>query len=146
MIEYYDRQGNPLTMEEWVELLDRRDPDYERVAETTVGRLWVSTVWLGLDHNWSPPGEHHIPLIFETMIFPRWNRSDLYLDRYATEAQALAGHEVAVAWARKRQHGLTKHARDQRRERMKYHVSLLNRRGELHEIEEAVLRMARLGG
>jgi hypothetical protein len=28
---------------------------------------WVSTVWLGLDHQFSPGGP---PLIFETMVFP----------------------------------------------------------------------------
>lgn len=38
-----------------------------RVAETTVGGTWVSTVFLGLDHNWEPGGP---PLLFETMVFP----------------------------------------------------------------------------
>lgn len=148
VIEYYDRQGNPMTLEEWAESVERRTPEYKRVAETTVGQLWVSTVWLGLDHNWSPPGEHHVPLIFETMVFPRWNYSELWMDRYPTEAAALAGHEVAVEWARKRHHGLTKKARDDRRHEMKNYVRLLDaeKRRELHEMEAMSLQMFKMRG
>jgi len=135
--EFYDRQGNPLSLDEWVNLEERRDPEYKRVAETTVGHLWVSTVWLGLNHAWNP---NHRPLIFETMIFPRWNFGELYMDRYSTEAEALAGHEVAVAYARKRNHGLTKHARDERREQMKRLVRLLDRKDRT-EMEDMSLRL-----
>ena len=58
---YYDRQGNPLTLEEWAATFEARQ-DQKRVAETTLpnGR-WVSTVWLGLDHAFSAGP----PLIFE---------------------------------------------------------------------------------
>jgi hypothetical protein len=56
-------------------------------------------VWLGLDHNWGDGP----PLIFETMIFDQrldkdYVFHDLYMDRYATEEAALAGHQEALAW------------------------------------------------
>ena len=57
----------------------------------------VSTVWLGLDHSMGTGGP---PRIFETMVFPSPKRfDDLEMRRYATEAQAKAGHvEIAEKW------------------------------------------------
>jgi len=56
-----------------------------------IGRVRVSTVWLGLDHGlgWSDE-----PLIFETMIFG--GNHDGYQERYSTEEEARAGHQRAV--------------------------------------------------
>lgn len=51
----------------------------------------VSTVFLGLDHNFFPGG---IPILFETMIFGG-EHSD-YQERYATWEQAEAGHRRVV--------------------------------------------------
>ena len=131
---YYDRQGNPLTMEQWVTLFDTQQQreDYRRVGSTQVGQVWVSTVWLGLNHSYgSGP-----PLIFETMAFGPHSWAELFVDRYSTEAEALAGHEKIVAEVRRRHHGLTKRARDERRAEMKRLVRLLELpvkdRGALH--------------
>ena len=93
---YYDREGKPMDgVLRWAKLLE--DPAYKRVAETTVGKYWVSTVWLGLDHNFGFGGP---PLIFETMVFHSGDGSmlgdDEYMERYATEEQALAGHAHIV--------------------------------------------------
>ena len=90
---YYDRQGKPLTdTMEWGRL--HSDYEYKRVAETTIGRLWVSTVWLGLDHSFGDGP----PLIFETMVFVAGEGGDdLDCRRYSTEAEALAGHEDVLA-------------------------------------------------
>jgi hypothetical protein len=85
------------------------DMSYRRIAEITLehrGRkLWISTIWLGINHNFNPQGP---PLIFETMIF--WEDvktpetailgEDLYQERYATEDEAKAGHERALAKGR----------------------------------------------
>lgn len=62
----YDRQGKPLTMDEWAKQMGAKT-DLRRVARSTLtdGKV-VSTVWLGLDHNFSRSGP---PLIFETMVF-----------------------------------------------------------------------------
>ena len=97
---YYDREGKPMDgVLRWAKLLE--DPAYKRVAETTVGPYWVSTVWLGLDHSFLGYGP---PLIFETMVFHSADGSmlgdDEYMERYSTEEQALAGHEHIVEMIR----------------------------------------------
>jgi hypothetical protein len=91
MIDYYDRAGDPITQDRYLELFE--DTAYRRVAETTVGPYCVSTVWLGFDHGFGD-GE---PLIFETMVFHKdkgWEDQDV--DRYPTEAEALEGHRRMV--------------------------------------------------
>jgi hypothetical protein len=64
------------------------------VAETTLpDGTWVSTVWLGIDYNFGTGP----PLIFETMVFhSKDTLSELDLDRYATLAEAEAGHIAMV--------------------------------------------------
>lgn len=90
MSEYYDRSGKPITLEEW------RDSDRaaRRVALDKVGEYEVSTVWLGLDHQFGGGP----PLIFETMIFGS-GPLDNEMRRYSTEAEALAGHAEMVKMA-----------------------------------------------
>ena len=94
---YYDRQGQPMTLEEWAASFEQRE-SMKRVAETTLpnGR-WVSTVWLGLNHSFGA-GQ---PLIFETMVFPGpEDLHELDCDRYSTEADAVAGHaRLCEKWA-----------------------------------------------
>lgn len=92
---YYDREGNPLSLNEWGEKM--QDDEYRTVAKTELGNdVLVSTVWLGLDHNFWPGGA---PLIFETMIFDHHGNPQ-YQDRYTTEVQAVAGHDQAVQAAK----------------------------------------------
>lgn len=100
--EWYDREGQPLNMT-MVDLL-LGTPGYKRVAHTEVTsasdeaiRYRISTVWLGLDHNFGE-GE---PLIFETMVFPGegtgddgW--ADTLRRRYPDEMAAKLGHEETV--------------------------------------------------
>lgn len=86
MAEYYDRQGNPLPdMLDWAKRVE--DKKNKVVKQESVGDYWVSTVWLGLNHQFG----NGPPLIFETMVF-RGNWSDLYCERYSTEEQAMKGH------------------------------------------------------
>lgn len=55
---------------------------------------WVSTVWLGLDHNFSGIGP---PLIFETMVQnPAGAWEDDFQQRYSTEDDAIVGHLETV--------------------------------------------------
>jgi hypothetical protein len=94
-VHYYDRHGQPITLDQWLALVG--DLEGKRVAQddvvTPAGRcLWISTVWLGLDHNYGPTGP---PVIFETMTFER-GMDGVDCQRYATEAQALAGHQALV--------------------------------------------------
>ena len=93
-LTYYDRQGRPITdTMAWAKKFE--DPNYKRVARTLLsnGRM-VSTIWLGLNHQFGDGP----PLIFETMVFS--NEDDLMElegQRYATEADAIAGHTLLCA-------------------------------------------------
>lgn len=96
-----------------------------RVAHTNlVGGIYVSTVFLGLDHSWSESGP---PIVFETMAFlpitrayqDKWARlgkgkkltriirrgqrglNEVIQLRYGTWAQAEAGHAEAVRVTRR---------------------------------------------
>lgn len=98
-MDAYDRQGRPISMDEWGRLLgDRR---YKVVAQHQMGECMVSTVWLGFDHGW---GDRPAPIIFETLVFGGPLADEMV--RYSTEAQAFEGHAVMVARAAEAQ-GLT---------------------------------------
>lgn len=88
---YYDRQGSPRTIMDWSKMFEHED---RRVAKTP---LWwggyVSTVFLGLDNSFGGGP----PLIFETMVFYNRSFSNIDLDRYSTEAEAIKGHAKMVS-------------------------------------------------
>ena len=64
----------------------------ERIVkqEILANGLRVSTVFLGLDHNFRNKGE---PLLFESMIF---GLNEEVVERYCTYDQAEKGHEELV--------------------------------------------------
>ncbi len=72
----------------WFEVADEE----RRVALDEVGGACISTVFLGLDHNWSDDGP---PILYETMIFAHGTDLDQETCRYATRSEALSGHEAA---------------------------------------------------
>jgi len=73
-----------------------KETKYNRnVSKTIVGDVEISTVFLGIDHNYF--GDE--PLWFETMIFG--GKFDEYQERYTTWDQAEEGHKKAVALVRK---------------------------------------------
>lgn len=91
---YFDRQGNAIDLMTWGRL--HNDDDYKRVAlnEFPDGTS-VSTVWLGLNHGFTPDSPL---LIFETVVFGGdLVPFDQEMERYTTEAQAIAGHDQRVA-------------------------------------------------
>jgi hypothetical protein len=68
---YYDRQGKPMTVQQWAEKFE--DAHYRHVARNVIGPdepldpaplITVMTFWLGLNHNWRSDE----PLIFETIV------------------------------------------------------------------------------
>lgn len=69
----------------WFETADRH------VNDTCVAEVRISTIFLGLDHNYRSEGP---PLIFESMIFG--GTFDLECRRYSTWDEAIAGHEELV--------------------------------------------------
>lgn len=75
----------------WFEKAENRRVKQEEVAPG----VSVSTMFLGIDHNFVPGGDH---LLFETMIFggPRHG----YQERYSTWLEAEQGHADAVRLAR----------------------------------------------
>jgi hypothetical protein len=73
---------------EWAKGFDIQN---RRVAETNIGDIRVSTVFLGLDHSWGKGP----PLLFETMAFG--GHGEIYCDRYTTWEEAEAGHKAVVA-------------------------------------------------
>jgi hypothetical protein len=92
---YYDRDGNPISLRRFSELLQKHEM-YRRVALTNIGDdIAISTVWLGIDHNFIHDGP---PLIFETMVFGPVLDEEQW--RYSTLAAAQRGHREAVALVR----------------------------------------------
>ena len=86
---FYDREGLPIHLFEWAERVE--DKEYCRVALDDAGPgVLISTVWLGLDHNWSR-GE---PLIFETAVGTngRWE----IVNRYPSLEAAREGHAAVL--------------------------------------------------
>lgn len=92
-MDYYNRDGMLIDLEEYCWL--QQDPEYCCVRRDDVltpdGRMmYVSTVWLGLNHApWGPPQ------IFETMVFVQ-GMDDEYTRRYSQEHHALLGHASIV--------------------------------------------------
>jgi hypothetical protein len=90
----YDLDGNPITFREWGEIREG-GPDAIRIARTEIGEMYVSTVWLGLDHSYGFEGP---PMIFETLIFGGDLDGEMW--RYSTREEAKEGHERAVELVR----------------------------------------------
>jgi hypothetical protein len=66
------------------------DNDRRQVRLTEQGDVWVSTVFLGLDHNFG----HGRPMLYETMAFIAHEGVGQW--RYSTWAEAEVGHDAAV--------------------------------------------------
>jgi len=71
---------------EWIEA----NPEKKVVKQENVGDIFVSTVFLGLDHAWNSD----VPVLWETMIFG--GEYDQYQDRYTSVEGALKGHKKAL--------------------------------------------------
>lgn len=65
------------------------------LAQNRVGKIRVSTVFLGLDHDYTRQGP---PVLWETMIFG--GNFDDSQWRWHTRQEALAGHERALFMVR----------------------------------------------
>lgn len=91
---YYDRDGTPISGDVWA-MLFTKDRGVARTEIMNAIDLddccLVSTVWLGLDQNWTGVGG---PLIFESMVFRCGQPEDV--DRYSTLDAARAGHQAMV--------------------------------------------------
>jgi hypothetical protein len=84
---YYDRKGEPIGSEQLSDALANN-----AVGKTQVGGYDVSTVYVGVNHNFGDGP----PLIFETMVFQNGSARDEFMERYSTEDEAKRGHENIV--------------------------------------------------
>jgi hypothetical protein len=75
----------------WYEDADNRQARI--VKQEMVGNVFLSTVFLGLDHSFRPGGD---PELFETMAFWQDANSDLLCYRCSTWSDAEAQHERAA--------------------------------------------------
>ena len=70
------------------------------VAQEDIGKIYISTVFLGLDHSFRFD-DHESPVLFESMVFG--GKFNGYLDRYYTWSEAERGHSKIVDMVRKAQ-------------------------------------------
>jgi len=123
---YTGKKGEPLTLKEWDDRmgdLEYRRVGYDEIPQTSKNPAsYVSTVWLGIDHNFFPNGP---PITFETMRFdlvakPSEFGGHMYhpalefpdpcnpdetteQERYSTEEQASIGHKTIVRLIQERE-------------------------------------------
>ncbi len=91
MSDYFNRKGEPIPFAQYMRMSG--DYEYRKVAKDDPSEdVMVSTVWLGLNHEWR---KGHPPLIFETMVFG--GKLDHYQERYSTEEEAMLGHQMVMA-------------------------------------------------
>ena len=79
-----DGQPLPVPVMRWAVWFETAD---RKVALTKIGEAEISTVFLGLDHNFSGEGA---PVLYETLVFG--GKLDGEMMRYTTHEEALAGH------------------------------------------------------
>lgn len=97
--KYILADGEPVQcddLHEWALWIE--NPKARIVQQDYVGRIFISTVFLALDHNWGDGP----PVLYETMIFG--GKHNDYQDRYCTRDEALAGHAKAVMMAYNSRH------------------------------------------
>lgn len=77
----------------WAEFMQqaRRHIGLDRIEQAECDPVDVSTVFLGLDHNWTCNGP---PLLFETLVIGGPLDQEMY--RYATWQEAERGHRIVV--------------------------------------------------
>lgn len=93
-----DKTITPCSTLEWSEQLESMMAnDTKHVAKDDVNDCWISTVWLGLDHQYIDDGPPHI---YETMIKKTGDGWLNYQERYSTWDEAVEGHKRAVEWVK----------------------------------------------
>jgi hypothetical protein len=91
-----DSQRHPVAVDvyEWARWFE--DLSNRRVAETCIGPVRISTVFLGMDYRFGGRGP---PLLFETMVFGGKEDRDTW--RYSSWDDAETGHNAIVDRVRK---------------------------------------------
>ena len=86
-----DENNKPIkaTTNEYVDW-EENNPERRLVKQDRIGDIFVSTVFLGLDHSW----RGNTPILWETMIFG--GDHDQYQERHTSYEDALEGHQTAL--------------------------------------------------
>jgi hypothetical protein len=75
---------------DWGKWLDVAEASGRRIiGETNLERFFIRTVFGGCDNNW----DGGTPVLFESRVTEDGERRDLYLRRYESWDEAVAGHE-----------------------------------------------------
>jgi hypothetical protein len=87
-----DENNKPIAATSIIEAIAWLDKNPERkaVKQEHIDDVFISTVFLGLDHAW----HSDVPVLWETMIFG--GEHDQYQERYTSHKDALEGHEKAL--------------------------------------------------
>ena len=91
MSDFYileNKKIKEVLIDEWVKWV--KNPENRIIKHDECDKILVSTVFLGIDHNWSGKGE---PVLFETMIFG--GKYNNYQERYTSYEDAIKGHKKA---------------------------------------------------
>lgn len=92
MAEHYILEGMiPVPCDDFLEWAQWYQTAERHVAQDTVEGVRISTVFLGLNHQF---GHSEIPILFETMVFG--GAYDQEQERYSTWEQAEVGHRKWV--------------------------------------------------
>lgn len=108
LIQYVDTDGLACSEGRYWELLRAQghaksaEEDPTVIAAERVADVWVSTIWLGIDHRFGSAGP---PLVFETMVFGGPLDGEQW--RWSTPDEARAAHARAVAKVRAIAEGVT---------------------------------------
>lgn len=93
-----EAQGPTPPADKWFETSHKsKGKDNRIVHQDVVGEVSISTVFLGLDHNFHNHGKKkpiEPPMLWETMIFG--GEMDHYQRRYDSRDDAIVGHMQAV--------------------------------------------------
>lgn len=92
MMMYYDKDGLPISAQSWMQLMELESYRVLK-QDTALDDSWVSTIWLGFNHNIGSKKMH----LFETMVFAKRDQNDIIDSRrYSTKNEALKGHEEVL--------------------------------------------------
>lgn len=86
----------PCDITEWQKYYNPLEEQKDkRVGHDKFNDMFISTVFLGLDHNYFGG----VPIVFETMVFDK-DGNDIYQERYHTWEEAVNGHKTAMEWVK----------------------------------------------
>lgn len=89
-----NKEPYKVSIEEGLKIYD--DPEMKIVQQDRIDDVFVSTVFLGMDHGWNIDKDvNYKPVLWETMIFG--GEHDQYQERYTSYKDALRGHFAVLS-------------------------------------------------